>query len=95
VTPAIWKALVARDRHCRFTGCRRPPLMCHAHHVRHWVDGGLTSLDNLLLLSGHHHRLVHAGPWQVELDPAGDAVFVPPQGLTRDRLIAPRPPPGE
>lgn len=95
VTPAIWKALVARDRHCRFTGCRRPPLMCHAHHVRHWVDGGLTSLDNLLLLCGHHHRLVHAGPWQVELDPAGDAVFVPPHGLTRDRLISPRPPPGE
>jgi hypothetical protein len=95
VTPAIWKALVARERHCRFPGCRRPPLMCHAHHVRHWVDGGPTSLDNLLLLCGHHHRLVHAGPWRVELDPGGDADFLPPHGLTRDRLIAPRPPPRE
>ena len=69
--------------------------MCHAHHVQHWVDGGLTSLDNLLLLCGHHHRLVHAGPWQIELDPSGDAVFLPPHGLTRDRLVAPRPPPRE
>jgi len=40
VTAAIWKALVARDRHCRFAGCTRPPVMCHAHHIRHWVDGG-------------------------------------------------------
>ena len=95
VTPAIWKALVARDRHCRFPGCRRPPLMCHAHHVRHWIDFGPTNLDNLLLLCGHHHRLVHAGPWRVDLNPTGDAVFLPPPGTTRDRLVTPRPPPRE
>ena len=44
VTAAIWKALVARDQHCRFPNCTRPPLMCHAHHIVHWVDGGPTSL---------------------------------------------------
>ena len=95
VIAAIWKALVARDRHCRFPGCRRPPLMCHAHHVEHWIDGGPTSLYNLLLLCGHHHRLVHAGPWRVELEPGGDVDFLPPPGTTRDRLITPRPPPRE
>jgi hypothetical protein len=95
VTPAIWKALVARDRHCRFPGCRRPPLMCHAHHARHWIDGGATSLDNLLLLCGHHHRLVHAGPWRVELDPTGKAAFLPAPGDTRERLVTPRSPPRE
>ena len=34
VTLAIWAALVIRDRHCAFPGCDRPPLMCHAHHIR-------------------------------------------------------------
>ncbi len=50
VTPAIWKALVARDQHCRFPHCTRPPLMTHAHHITHWVDGDPTSLANLILL---------------------------------------------
>ena len=95
VTPAIWKALVARDHHCRFPGCRRPPLMCHAHHLIHWIDNGPTSLDNLILLCGHHHRLVHSGPWRVRRGHAGPAVFDPPPGHTRERLISPRPPPRE
>ena len=73
VTPAIWKALVLRDTHCRFPHCTRPPIMCHAHHIRHWADGGPTSLGNLILLCGHHHRLIHAGPWQVH--PTGTSTF--------------------
>jgi hypothetical protein len=64
---ALWMALIARDRHCAFPGCRRPPIMCHAHHIRHWADGGVTSLDNLVLLCGTHHRLIHDTPWQVRL----------------------------
>lgn len=84
----IWKALVARDRHCRFPGCTRPPLMCHAHHVHHWVDGGVTSADNMVLLCGHHHRLVHAGPWRLHADDHGHVTFQPPPGAR-----AGRPPP--
>ena len=38
-TEPIWRALVARDRHCTFPGCRRPPVMCQAHHVVHCADG--------------------------------------------------------
>ncbi len=45
VTPAIWTALVARDAHCAFPGCTRPPVMCHAHHIRHWTHGGPTALE--------------------------------------------------
>ncbi|HET7683726.1 MAG TPA: DUF222 domain-containing protein [Marmoricola sp.] len=93
VTPAIWKALVARDRHCRFPGCRRPPIMCHAHHIVHWLDHGPTSLENLILLCGHHHRLVHSGPWHLELARDGAAHFIPPPGVDRERLITARPPP--
>lgn len=47
VTTAIWLALIARDKHCTFPGCRRLPNACDAHHVVHWADGGPTSLDNL------------------------------------------------
>ncbi|HET6653330.1 MAG TPA: DUF222 domain-containing protein, partial [Nocardioides sp.] len=69
VTAAIWKALVLRDGHCRFPGCRRMPLACDAHHLHHWADGGETSLDNLVLLCRAHHTLIHATPWQARLNP--------------------------
>ena len=78
VTPAIWTALVARDAHCAFPGCTRPPVMCHAHHIRHWIHGGVTSLDNLVLLCGHHHRTIHHTPWQVRLAHDRRPEFLPP-----------------
>ena len=68
VTPALWTALVLRDQHCTFPGCTRPPLMCHAHHLTHWADGGETSLDNLALLCGAHHRVIHHTPWEIRLN---------------------------
>jgi hypothetical protein len=69
VTPAIWVALVLRDRHCAFPSCTRPPVMCQAHHITPWATGGLTKLSNLVLLCGHHHRVVHHTPWEVRLSP--------------------------
>ena len=88
---AIWKGLVARDHHCRFPHCTRPPMMTHAHHIRHWADGGETSLANLILLCGHHHRLVHAGPWQIRrTGPAAFEFHPPPARATTDDA---RPPP--
>jgi len=69
VTPAIWRALVCRDRHCTFPGCTRPPVMTHAHHIVHWADRGATSLQNLVLLCSQHHRVIHHTPWQVRLNP--------------------------
>ena len=81
VTPAIWRALVTRDRHCRFPHCTRPPVMDHAHHLQHWADGGPTSLDNLILLCGHHHRLIHAGPWTIHRTGPSAFAFDPPPGV--------------
>ncbi|WP_051246513.1 HNH endonuclease signature motif containing protein [Nocardioides halotolerans] len=82
VTAALWRALVARDRHCTFPGCTRPPVMCHAHHVVHWVDGGTTCLDNLVLVCGAHHSVLHHSPWQVRLSEAdGRPEFLPPRRL--------------
>ena len=79
VTLAIWAALVIRDRHCAFPGCDRPPLMCHAHHILHWISGGETKLDNLVLLCGHHHRVIHHSPWDIRLNPDDHKPeFLPP-----------------
>lgn len=64
-TGALRRALVLRDRGCTFPGCDRPPRWCEGHHIRSWVDGGPTSLDNAVLLCGRHHRTVHRGEWVV------------------------------
>jgi hypothetical protein len=87
VTAVMWVALVVRDRHCTFPGCTRPPIMCHAHHIIHWLDGGKTCLDNLALLCGHHHRVIHNSPWEIRLDPVDRRPeFMPPpkSGVPRE-----------
>jgi uncharacterized protein DUF222/HNH endonuclease len=62
--PAIWKALVARDRHCQGHGCDAPAGWCQAHHIQHWSRGGPTTLDNLQLLCDRCHRNAHADEYR-------------------------------
>ncbi len=88
VTPGQRKALNARDRGCSFPGCQRRPKRCHAHHIHHWADGGLTDLRNMCLLCSFHHRLIHHGDWEVRMAADGLPEFIPPQYL--DPLQAPR-----
>jgi hypothetical protein len=61
------RAVIVRDRHCRFPGCDRPPSWCDAHHVRHWDKGGPTALHNLVLLCRRHHRLIHHKRFGIEM----------------------------
>ena len=61
-----YKALVVRDRGCRFSGCDRPPGWTQAHHIVQWPDGGRTDLDNLVLLCHTHHQLIHHQHWRIE-----------------------------
>jgi hypothetical protein len=67
VSAPLRRAVVVRDRHCRFPGCDRPHTWCDAHHVHHWADGGPTSLGNLILLCRAHHRAIHAKRFAVEV----------------------------
>jgi Domain of unknown function (DUF222)/HNH endonuclease len=59
------RALTARDGHCRWSDCDRPASRSAAHHVVHWIHGGSSDLDNLVLLCHRHHWMVHEGGWQI------------------------------
>ncbi len=69
IVPArLLRALKLRDRNrCRFPGCAHQRYV-EAHHVQHWIDGGETSLDNLVLLCGAHHRLLHHGAFHITIE---------------------------
>ena len=89
------RALVARDRGCAFPGCGRPPRWTHAHHIQHWARGGTTALHNLVLLCGHHHRVIHHEGWDVDIgEPSGRPVFHPPPWVDPHHIPRPawRPP---
>jgi hypothetical protein len=58
ISPALRRALPIRDGGCRFAGCPRQRHL-EAHHVIHWLRGGLTDLDNLVLLCRRHHMAIH------------------------------------
>src|SRR5207237_105955 len=64
--PSMRRAMVARDGHCIFPGCDRPPPWCDAHHLKFWADSGPTKLENLGLVCGEHHRKVHEEGWTLE-----------------------------
>ncbi len=74
VPTAMRRALHARDRHCSFPGCNHTRFL-DAHHVKHWSQGGETSLDNLVLLCSRHHRLVHEGGYEMRRDAHGQWYF--------------------
>jgi hypothetical protein len=63
IPPATRRALAARDLGCVAEGCGRPPDWTDAHHLKHWVHGGETTMSNLVLLCRRHHRMVHEEGW--------------------------------
>ncbi len=75
IPPPMRRALMARDGGCRFPGCTSKRY-CDGHHIQHWQHGGETSLDNLVLLCRHHHRLVHEGGFDCKTSDTGEVYFV-------------------
>ncbi|MGH3862262.1 HNH endonuclease signature motif containing protein, partial [Actinokineospora sp.] len=85
------RALILRDQGCAFPGCDRRPRSCHGHQSRHWAHGGPTALDNLVLLCGQHHRLIHNSDWAVTIVD-GLPEFTPPAYLDPYRRPLPATP---
>jgi hypothetical protein len=84
IPASIKRALNIRDKTCRVPGCCQSKYL-DAHHIRHWADGGETSLDNLVNLCRHHHRLLHQGDFSIHVEQAGETsepmmVFSKPSG---------------
>jgi hypothetical protein len=80
VSGPLRRALIRRDKGCRFPGCTRVRFV-DAHHVHHWVHGGETKLNNLILLCSRHHRYVHEGQFRVH-------AHHPAQGATQFRFYS-------
>jgi hypothetical protein len=86
----MMRALRYRDGECRFPGCGARRFV-HAHHIRWWERGGRTDLDNLVLVCGFHHRLVHEHGWRVRRDAEGNVSWFSPGGVPhRPALLARR-----
>lgn len=74
------RALGRRDHHmCRFPGCGATHRL-HAHHVKHRAHGGLTELDNMILVCSFHHHMLHEGGWNARAIEGGGFEFVRPNG---------------
>ena len=66
-TKAQRNAIVIRDRHCIIPHCDAPPRWCEIHHVVWFRNGGCTTISNLALVCGRHHRQIHAGKIRMTL----------------------------
>src|SRR5947209_11823743 len=79
IPPALRRALHHRDHRCRVPGCGL--RFGQGHHIRHWAQGGPTTLSNLALLCRRHHRAVHEEGYQLERLPDGELQVRRPNGL--------------
>jgi hypothetical protein len=72
--------LIARDRTCRFPGCRRSALLSDLDHAESWESGGSTSPDNIGALCRRHHRLKTHDGWSIESFADGSCKWKSPLG---------------
>jgi hypothetical protein len=78
-SPAMRRAVGARDQGCVWPGCDRPLAWTAAHHVAHWTrDLGPTTVSNLGSVCHRHHEMIHEGSWRLELSDDGRWLALPP-----------------
>ena len=74
--------LAARDGGC--ANCAAPVERCEPHHIEWFSAGGNTDVDNLCLLCGRCHHLVHDDGWQLHDLDGGLRLRPPPQSEPHD-----------
>ena len=72
--------LIARDRTCRFPGCRQSAARADIDHAEAWEDGGETSAANLGALCRRHHRMKTHGGWKLSSNEDGSCNWESPDG---------------
>jgi hypothetical protein len=72
--------LIARDRTCRFPGCRHSAARADIDHAEAWEDGGETSAANLGALCRRHHRMKTHGGWKLSSNEDGSCNWESPDG---------------
>ena len=93
IPPALRRALHHRDRGCRFPGCA--VRFGQGHHIRHWAQGGPTTLSNLAMLCRRHHRAVHEEGYQLNRQADGELRFCRPDGRALPDVPPPPKVPGD
>src|SRR5699024_4437113 len=76
---SLLRALWNRDGGCVYPACARRRYL-HGHHIVHWADGGPTTLENMVLLCGQHHRCLHEGGFSLARAHDGALRFVDGNG---------------
>lgn len=79
-TQALADFIIARDRTCRFPGCRRAAELSDIDHAIPWEEGGRTTPDNLGALCRRHHRLKTHGGWKIVSNADGSCTWTSPYG---------------
>lgn len=91
ITPALRRAVLARDQGCRAPGCSAPVEHCDVHHVIPREQGGPTEIGNLAAFCRSNHTSITRHRWAMTLRP--DATLTVRIGrhtyTTRPRLRAP------
>ena len=67
------------------SGLRTSPQYCERHHVREWIDGGSTNLNNLTLVCAYHHHNFLARGWTCQINTDGIPEWIPPKWIEREQ----------
>ena len=66
-TPAVRKAIAARDGGCAIPGCDCPPCWTEVHHVVPWRTEHNTDVENGVLLCWWHHATIEFSGWKIRM----------------------------